>query len=192
VTQRGLYDRSVHDLLGHLKNADPASPDTFVRRSLLRTDINSIAGVTVPTTGKLLVVPVVLEAGDLVTSVGFVTGTTAAASPTSGFVALYNSAGTLVGSQSADFTSTAMGASATFTKALGAAYRVPTPGVYYVGWCVAAATMPTLLGTPVAPAIATGEASYARESTSATYTTTAPTTLPAMTARLECPYFELI
>src|SRR5690348_3173831 len=141
MTQRGLYDRSVYDLLGHMKNADPASPDTFVRRSLLRTDINSIAGVTVPTTGKLLVVPVVLEAGDTVTGVGFVTGTTAAVTPTSGFVALYNSAGTLLG-QSADFGSTAMGASATFTKNFASPIKVPTSGVYYVGWCVAAGTMP--------------------------------------------------
>ncbi len=191
MTQRGLYDRSVHDLWGHLKNADPASPDTFVRRTLARTDINSAAGVTVPTTGKLLVVPVVLEAGDTVTSVGFVTGTTAAGTPTSGFVALYNSAGTLLG-QSADFTTTAMGASTVFTKALASPIRASAPGVYYIGWCVAATTMPTLLGTPVAPAIATGEVSYARESTSATYTTTAPSTLPALSARIDCPYFELI
>jgi len=45
--------------------------------------------------------------------------------------------------------------------------------------------------TAVAPAIATGESSYARESTSATYTTAPPATLPALSARLECPYVEI-
>lgn len=191
MTQRGLYDRSPHDLLGHMRGADPASPNTFVRRTLLRTDINSTAGVTVPTTGKLLVVPVTLEAGDVVTSVGFVTGTTAAGTPTAGFVALYDKDGNKL-VQSADFASTAMGASAVFTKALTAPWTAKYSGTHYIGWCMAATTMPTLLGTPVAPAIATGEISYARESTSATYTTTAPGTLPALSSRLDCPYFELV
>lgn len=191
MTQRGLYDRSPHDLLGHMRGADPASPNTFVRRTLLRTDINSTAGVTVPTTGKLLVVPVTLEVGDVVTSVGFVTGTTAAGTPTAGFVALYDKDGNKL-VQSADFASTAMGASAVFTKAFTAPWTAKYSGTHYIGWCMAATTMPTLLGTPVAPAIATGEVSYARESTSATYTTTAPGTLPALSSRLDCPYFELV
>lgn len=194
MTQRGLYDRSVHDLLGHLKAADPASPDTIVRRSLLRTDINSLAGVTTPTTGKLLVVPVAMEGGDPINSVGWVTGTTALGTPTAGFVCVYNPSGVLVAS-SADFTSTARAASTAFTSAMAVPTTAKVAGVHYVGICFTAGTMPTLLGSPVAPAIATGESSYARESTSATFTTTpgvvGTAVLPALSARLECPYVEI-
>ena len=187
MTQRGLYDRSVHDVLGFQKSLDAASPDTFIRRNMLRNNIISAAGAAVPTTGKLLVLDMPLEGGDLVTSIGFVTGTTAAGTPTSGFVALYDPDGKLL-AQSADFASTAMAASTAFTKALATPTRVGRSGKYYVGWCVAATTMPTLIGAICAPAIATGETAPAREST-ATYTTLAPATLPSLTNRLDLPYF---
>ncbi len=194
MTQRGLYDRSVYDLLGHMKAADPASPDTIVRRSMLRTDINSLAGVTTPTTGKLLVVPVAMEGGDPINSVGFVLGTTALGTPTAGFVAVYNPSGVLVAT-TADFTNTARAASTAYTVNMATPTVAKVPGVHYVGICFTAGTMPTLLGSPVAPAIATGESSYARESTSQTYTTTpgvvGTAVLPALSARLECPYVEV-
>lgn len=191
MTQRGLYDRSVHDALGFVRALDPASPDTFVRRNMPRTEVASAAGAATPTTGKLLVSEMHFEAGDVVTSIGFVTGTTAAVTPTSGFVALYDSAGALL-AQSADFAATAMAASTAYTKALAAAYTIKKGGRHYVAWCVAAGTMPTLIGCVCAPAIATGERSPARESTSATYTTTAPATLPAMSNRLDLPYFVAV
>jgi hypothetical protein len=189
MTQRGLYDRSVHDLLGHLKAADPASPDTIVRRSLLRTDIVSAAGITMPTTGKLLVVPVAMEGGDPINSIGWVTGTTAAVTPTAGFAAMFNPSGVLVAS-SADFVATARAASTVYTSAMAVPTFAKVPGVHYAVLCITAGTMPTLLGSPVAPAIATGESSYARES-SATYTTAPPAALPALVSRLDCPYIEV-
>lgn len=191
MTQRGLYDRSVYDVLGFQKGSDPASPDTFVRRNQLRTNIISAAGAATPTTGKLLVLAMPLEGGDLVTSIGFVTGTTAIGTPTAGFVALYDPDGKLLG-QSADFTSTAMAASTAFTKALATPTRAPRSGTHYVAWCATAGTMPTLIGSICAPPIATGEVSPARESTSATYTNAAPNTLPAMSNRLDLPYFVCV
>lgn len=191
MTQRGLYNRSVHDLLGHQMAADPASPDTIVRRSMLRTAINSLAGGTTPTTGKLLVVPVAMEGGDPIAKVGWVTGTTALGTPTAGFTCVFDPAGKLVAS-SADFTNTARAASTAYTIDMVTPTKAKVSGTHYVGICFTAGTMPTLLGTPVAPAIATGESSYARESTSATYTTAPPSTLPALSARLECPYVVIM
>lgn len=191
MTQRGLYDRSVHDALGFVRALDPASPDTFARRTMPRTEIASAAGAATPTTGKLLVAEMHFEVGDLVTGIAFVTGTTAAVTPTSGFVALYDADGVLLG-QSADFAATAMAASTAYTKNLASAYTIKRPGRHHVAWCVAAGTMPTLLGAVCAPPVATGERSPARESTSATYTTTAPAVLPAMSNRLDLPYFVAV
>lgn len=190
MTQRGLYPRSAYDALGYQTALDPASAQTFHRRNMPRTEIVSSAGAATPTTGKLLVSAMALEGGDTVTGVGFVTGTTAAGTPTSGFVALYDPDGKLLG-QSADFGSTAMAASTVFTKNLASPITAGKSGIYYVGWCVAATTMPTLLGTICAPPVVTGESSPAREST-ATYTTTAPTTLPSLVNRLDLPYFVVV
>lgn len=187
--QRGGYDRSIYDLFAHQKGADPASPDTLVRRTMLRTDIASSAGAAAPATGVLLVQPVVLQSGDTITNISFVTGGTAATSPTAGFVALFNSAGALV-ANSADFGAAAMGASTVFTKALATPYKVPASGVYYVGFCLSHGGAPTLLGTPVAPAVVTGEASVARIS-STTYTTAPPNALPTLNARVDAVYFVL-
>jgi hypothetical protein len=190
VTQRGAYKRSVYDVLGFENGMDPASPDTLCRRTMRRADIVSSAGIALPTTGKMIVVPVTLEAGDSVAGIAFVTGTTAAVTPTAGFAALYTNAGVLL-AQSADFAATARAASTAYTAALAAAYTVKESGQYLLGLSITAGTMPTLLGSPVAPPVATGEASYARETT-ATYTGTAPATLPALTNRIDCPYLVCV
>lgn len=192
MTQRGLYPRSVHDALGFMAALDPASPDTMARRTIPRHAIPTAAGAATPTTGKLLVAEMWLEGGDTVTGVAFITGTTAAVAPTSGFVAIYRADGTLIG-QSADTTNTARAASTVYTVNLATPYTVQrTAGKHFVAWCLAAGTMPTLLGSPIAPPTAAGEGYPARESTSATYTTTAPATLPAMTNRIDLPYLVCV
>jgi hypothetical protein len=169
---------------------DPASPDTFVRRTMPRSEVAAAAGAAMPTTGKLLVAEMWFEGGDVVTSIGWVTGTTAAVNPTSGFVALYSDTGALL-AQSADFAATARAASTAYTSALASAFTIKKPGKHFVVLCIAAGTMPTLLGSVVAPPIATGETAPARES-SATYTTTAPAALPALTNRLDLPYMVAV
>lgn len=187
--QRGGYDRSIYDLFAHMKGADPASPDTIVRRTMNRLDIASSAGAAAPATGVMLVQPITLEAGDKITNISVVTGTTGATSPTAGFFALYNSAGALV-ANTADFGSAAVAASSVITKALSTPYTVPASGLYYVAYNLAHGGAPTLLGTPVAPPVATGEASVARISTT-TYTGTPPASLPTLNARTDAVYFVL-
>lgn len=186
MTTRGLYRRNVYDINAIENYLDPASPDTMCRRTMSRKDINSGAGVTLPTTGKLCVVKCTLEAGDLVTSLSFVSGTTAGATMTAWWLALYTGKGVLM-AQTADQVAAAIGASTVFTKALATAQRIKESGDYYLGLMIAASTIPTVLGTPIAPAIATGESTVAFETTT-TYTTQAPATLPALTARTDTPY----
>lgn len=186
MTTRGLYTGNVYDINAIENYLDPVSPDTMCRRTMSRKDINSAAGVTLPTTGKLCVVKATLEAGELVTALSFVAGSTAGATMTSWWVALYNIRGQLL-AQSADQVAAAIAANSIKTLNLATAQRVRESGDYYFGICIAAATVPTVLGTPIAPAIAAGESTVAFETTT-TYTAAAPTTLPALTARLDTPY----
>lgn len=186
MTTRGLYTGNIYDISAIENYLDPVSPDTMCRRTMSRKDINSAAGVTLPTTGKLCVVKATLEAGDVVTNLSFVAGATAGATMTSWWVALYTIKGVLM-AQSADQVAAVIAANTVKTLALTTAQKIRESGDYYFGICIAASTIPTVLGTPIAPAVATGEGTVAYETTT-TYTAAAPTTLPALTARLDTPY----
>lgn len=191
MTQRGLYPGLVGDALGYQLSFDP-TPGLFTRRNLQRQFPFVAAGAAVPTTGKLLLSRIPLESGDQITNVDFLTGTTASATQTSGFVGLWSPAGVKL-AVSADFGSTVLAASTWIRKTLAAPYTVIGGGLYYVGICVAATTMETLVGlTHLPPNAAIGESSVAFETT-ATYTTpaTAPAALPALTARADVPIFVL-
>src|SRR3954470_9766381 len=93
VTQRGLYPRSAYDALGYQLEFDQSDPNVFVRRNLPRQFPFVAAGAAVPTTGKLLLSRITLAPGDKITTVNFLTGTTASATQTSGFVGLWSPAG---------------------------------------------------------------------------------------------------
>lgn len=193
MTQRGLYPRSVYDALGYQLAFDQADPNAFpLRRNLPRQIPFVAAGAAVPTTGKLLLSRIALEPGDLITNINFLTGTTASGTQTSGFVGLWSPSGARL-AVSADFGSVVLAASTWITKALASPYTTREGGLFYVGLCVAATTMETLVGlTHVPPLAAVGESSVAFETT-ATYTTpaSAPATLPALTARADVPLFVL-
>lgn len=186
---RGLYKRNIYDAMGHLNGLDPASPDTTLRRSLPRDQAHD-ATIALATTGKMTLGKVTMEAGDPATYLSFVSGGTAGATMTSWWLALFDPDGKLVG-QTADQVAGAIAANTVFTIALATATKAKQSGVYRVGLCIAASTVPTVLGLTIAPAITTGtpaEGTIAEETT-ATYTTTAPSTLPALTARRGTPYF---
>jgi hypothetical protein len=192
MTQRGLYPRSPHDALGYQLAFDQADPNVLVRRNLPRQIPFVAAGAAVPTTGKLLLSRIPLEAGDPITNINFLTGTTASASQTSGFAGIWTPSGAKA-AVTGDFGSTVLAASTWITKALSAVWTAPVGGLYYVGVCVAAGTMQTLVGlTHVPPLAAVGESSVAFETT-ATYTNaaSAPATLPALTARADVPLIVL-
>ncbi len=98
---------------------------------------------------------IAFQAGDVVTSLQFVTGGTAAGTPTAGYMVLRGTDGAKL-VQTADFGSTARAANTAYTVALTAAYTIPAAGVYYVGISFTAATIPTLRGVTVGNAVMAG------------------------------------
>lgn len=103
------------------------------------------ADVAIAATGVELSVMVPFSAGDLISNITFVTGATAAATPTAGYVCLRTAAGVLL-AQSADFTSTARAANTLYTAALATAQVAPASGLLRIGISFTAGTVPTLRG----------------------------------------------
>ena len=117
--------------------------------------INAVSDVAIAATGVELSVGIPLNFGDKVTNLTFVTGATAAGTPTAGYICLRDASGALL-AQSADFGSTARAANTAFTVALATAQLITTPGLYYVGISFTAGTVPTLRGVSLANAVLGG------------------------------------
>ncbi|GFH36629.1 hypothetical protein [Streptomyces pacificus] len=194
MTQLGGYPRNVRDALAHYLTADPASPDTFVRRNLPRTGLYDSAGDTgqvALTTQVMTSVPIHLYAGDVITNISARSGATAADTPTNWWFALYSKASTpALLAQTADQTTTAWAANTTKTVALSSPVTITESGIYWVGIHVKATAVPTLLGCVAAPAIATGERNLSQSSGSS-LTATAPATIATPTAKQFVPYVVL-
>lgn len=194
MSQLGLYGGNVRDALGFLNAQDPSSPSTFFRRNLPRHGHYDDAGDTGQVslvTQVMTSVPIFLAAGDVITNISFRSGATAAGTPTNWWFALYSSASTpALLAQTADQTTTAWAANTTMTKALATAQTISASGIYWVGIMVKATTVPTLVGTLVAPSIVTGERNLSQSSGSG-LTTTAPATIATPTAKNFCPYVVL-
>jgi hypothetical protein len=192
VTQLGLYGGNIRDAMGAMfATAVPSSPSTFWRANMPRTglyDSASDAGSVALTTQVMTSVPLYLAAGDIVTNLSFVSGATAAGTPTNWWFALYDTSATpALIAQSADQTSTAWGTFTVKTLALSSAYTVPKTGVYWAAIHVKATTVPTLLGTLAVKPIVTGERNLAQTSGSS-LTATAPATIATPTVANFAPY----
>jgi hypothetical protein len=194
VTTLGLYTGVPRDALAFLA-ADGKTPNTAFNRSNLPRvglyDSASDTGNVALQSGKMTAVPVFLAAGEVVTSVSFVTGATAGATMTHWWAALYDSASTPnLLAQTADQTSGALAASTVITKALATAQTIGKTGVYWVAIMVAASTVPTLLGAVGAPPVVTGERNLAVVSGSS-LAATATATLASPAANMFVPYVAL-
>ena len=127
-----------------------------------------------------------LEAGDLVTNITFLSGATAAGTPTNYYFALYdNSATPALLAQTADQLTAAWAANTAKTIALATAQRITTTGIYYAACMVKATTVPSLICSVAATAtvngaILTGYKILAQTSGSA-LTATAPATIATPT-----------
>jgi hypothetical protein len=97
------------------------------------------------TSGTLHLAAVYLTRGQVVSNLSFFSATTAAGTPTNGIFGLFDASRNLL-AQTANFTTEAWAANTIKTKALTAAYTVPTSGLYYVGIMITATTVPTLKG----------------------------------------------
>lgn len=186
MTQLGLYNRNVRDALGYLNAADPASVDTFHRANLPRLGLMDSAGDSghvALATGVMTSVPIFLVAGDLITNLSFVSGATAAGTPTAWWFGLYdNQATPALIAQTADQTTTAWAANTVKTLALATAYRVANTGLHYAACMVTATTVPSLVGTFGVKPVVTGERNLSQSSGSA-LTTTAPATIATPTVK---------
>lgn len=179
-TTLGRYSRNPKDYLGHGDSLDPASPDTFIVRNMTRDDLTDAAGDTnspAYVDGVMISVPVQLRASEVVTSISVQAGSTAGASLTHSFAALYDTSATpALLAQSADNTAAAWAARTWRTFTLAAPYTVPKSGKYWVGILVAGTTPPSGMGSLAARKLVTGEGN-AVQSSGSSLTATAPATI---------------
>ena len=167
-------------------------PSVF-RESLPLGRLQAVSNGAALATGVMTSVALPLQAGDVVTNLTFVSGGTAAGTPTNWWFALYSNASTpALIEQTADQTTTAWAANTVKTVALATAYTVPTTGVYYASVMVTATTVPTIAGVTLenaaaAGAVVSGQAVLARTSGSS-LTDTAPATIASPTTVATVPY----
>jgi hypothetical protein len=166
------------------------SPTGVLRANLRRAECGG--NLAALTTQVMTSVALPLQAGDVVTNLTFMSGATAAGTPTNWWFALYDTSATpALIAQSADQTSTAWAADTAKTLALSAPYTVPTTGIYYAAVMVKATTVPTLIGASLqadaSGAVVSGQKVLARTSGSA-LTTTAPSTIATPTTIGTVPY----
>jgi hypothetical protein len=143
------------------------------------------------TTQVMTSVALPLNAGDLVTSLTFMSATTAANTPTNWWFALYSPASALI-AQSADQESAAWGANTAKTLALSAPHLVTAAAVYYAAIMVKASTPPTLVGTAlhhanVAANIGTLGFKVLAQTSGSSLVASAPTTIATPTAVATVP-----
>ena len=164
---------------------------SFYRANMPR---NVVAGnLSALTTQVMLSTAIYLYAGDVVTNLTFLSGGTAANTPTNWWFALYDTASTpALIAQTADQTSTAWAANTPKTLALSAPYTVTTSGLHYASVMVKATAVPTLAGAAAlenaaaAGAVVSGQKTLAQTSGSS-LTATAPATITSGTAVVNVP-----
>jgi hypothetical protein len=168
------------------------SPTTGLLRETIRRDQVVTDGATL-TTQVMTSVAIYLEAGETVTNLTFVSGGTAAGTPTNWWFALYSSAATpALLAQTADQLTAAWAANTAKTLALATAQVISTTGIYYAAIGVKATTVPTIAGVTLenavaAGAIVTGQKVLAQTSGSS-LTATAPATIASPTTVATIPY----
>lgn len=168
----------------YLLQGSPASSATYAE-NMRRTEVSS-AAVVIGATGVMTSYAMPLQAGDIVTSITFRSGSQAAVAPTNWWFALYSSASTpALMAQTADQTSTAWAANTTKTVALATAQQITTSGLYYVAIGMAGGTIINLSGMILphldfSTGLLTTEKALAQTSGSG-LTTTAPATIATPT-----------
>lgn len=169
-----------------LEDPNWTAPTGAKAQTLDRRDV--IATATALATGRLSLFGIYLKAGTLVSTISFLSGATAAVTPTAQWFALYSAARGKLGVTSDD-TTTAWGANVVKSLNLASPVAITASGLYYVGCMVAAATVPTLRGVATL-ATASGLAPILEGSADSALTTpaTAPVTATALTAQGQYAY----
>lgn len=145
--------------------------------------------LAIAASGVELSAMIVLDAGDIITNITFVTGGTAANGPTAGYVVLRDSAGAKL-VQSADFTTTARAANTAYPIALSTPYQVLTDGFYRIGISfTVSTTMPTLRGASLGNAALTAVGTTIAVTHGSAVGGTAPATTATPSNSASVPYF---
>lgn len=168
-------------------NALPGvSQGSFVRSNIPAWAATS--NLAAPSSGVAIGVPIWLRKGDVVTYLTFVSATTAAATPTNWWHALYDPSGTLL-AQTADQTSAAWAADTAKKLALSSPVTITADGWYTAATMTAAGTVQTLAGA--APLAGTAAAFTGSKALGRTFgsslTTTAPASIATPTTVAKCP-----
>ncbi|MDI9885316.1 hypothetical protein QMZ92_13160 [Streptomyces sp. HNM0645] len=190
MTQLGRYTGNVRDELSyasdHYRQAS-AGGSTATRSNMRRLD--AVADTGALTTQVMTSVALYLRKGDVVTSLTFRSGATAAGTPTNYWFALYSSASTpALLAQTADQLTAAWAATTNKTLALSSPVTITEDGVYWAAVMVKATTPPSLVGvsTTASAGIISGEKPLAQTSGSS-LTTTAPATIASPTTVATVP-----
>ena len=162
-------------------NATRYLPTAAIAQSVARQDVN-VSTFGFLSTGAQSFALCWLPAGTI-SSISFMSGTTAAVSPTNQWFSIYDSSRNKL-AVTADDTTTAWAANTLKTLTISGGYTVATEGYYYIGIMVAAATVPTLYGSNITATnmIALPPVMGGRDATNTGLTT--PATAPATAAAL--------
>lgn len=143
----------------------------------------TLAGVNIAavTSGTMVMQAIWLPAGVTINNLITHSGTTASATQTNRWMALYDQNRALL-RQSADQTTTVLAANTLWTAPI-TAYTTTYSGIYYIGILTAATTANSLIGvTAAGNAAIRGQAPILTGTSTASLTTTAPATAAAITA----------
>lgn len=198
MTVHGRYTGILRDDLANAFDVDAQDfpgvdfSDGLYRANMRRRE--ATANQTAFTSATMKSTPLYLREGDVVTNLTFVSATTAGATLTNWWFALYSPATTpaLLG-QTADQEDAAWAAYTAKTLALTSPVTIAETGWHWAAISVKASTVPTLLGSVahlnavMVNAIVTGEKVLAQISGD-TLTDTAPATIASPTAALTVPF----
>lgn len=126
----------------------PLSPNLGIAGTLAETmprEICPETNSTMAVSGTLNMQAIYLKAGQLVSNISLCVATTAAGTPTNSRFALFDGSRNLL-AESANQTTLAWAANSVRTLAMTTPYRVPTSGLYYIGYWMTATIVPTLKG----------------------------------------------
>lgn len=143
----------------------------------------TLAGVNIAaaTSGTLVMQAIYIPAGTVITTLYCMSGTTASATQTNRWMALYDGSRNLL-RQSTDQTTTVLAANTLFSAAI-TSYTTTTSGLYYIGILTAATTANSLIGgTAAANAAIRNQVPILTGTSTTGLTTTAPNPAAAITA----------
>lgn len=124
---------------------------TGAKRLTMPRSVVSSAAFQPNATGRLSLHAIRLKAGDVLTTASFMSGTTAGATLTHVWFALYDANRALLRVTNDD-TAATWAANTVKTLTFATSYTVPADGTYYLGIVVVGTTMPTLMGGTTVPA----------------------------------------